>query len=147
MKSTLGMLLQNKGGEVHSIGPDVTVLEAVQRMNELHIGALLVMDSEKLVGIFTERDILGRVVAVGLDPGGIPVSKVMTSKLAVVRPETTVEEAMRICSKKRCRHLPVMEGDKLLGVISSGDLANWITRSQESEIQDLIHYISGQYPA
>jgi len=147
MKSTLGMLLQNKGGEVHSIDPDVTVLEAVQRMNELHIGALLVMDSEKLVGIFTERDILGRVVAVGLDPGGIPVSKVMTSKLAVVRPETTVEDAMRICSKKRCRHLPVMEGDTLLGVISSGDLSNWITRSQESEIQNLIHYIAGQYPA
>ena len=147
MKSTLGMLLQDKGGEVHSVGPDITVLEAVQRMNELHIGALLVMDSEKLVGIFTERDILGRVVAVGLDPGGIPVSKVMTSKLAVVRPETTVEDAMRICSKKRCRHLPVMEGDKLLGVISSGDLSNWITRSQESEIQNLIHYIAGQYPA
>jgi len=147
MKSTLGMLLQDKGGEVHSVGPDITVLEAVQRMNELHIGALLVMDSEKVVGIFTERDVLSRVVAVALDPGGIPVSKVMTSKLAVVRPVTTVEDAMRICSKKRCRHLPVMEGDKLLGVISSGDLSNWITRSQESEIQNLIHYIAGQYPA
>jgi CBS domain-containing protein len=147
MKTTLGMLLQDKGGEVHSVGPDTTVLEAVQRMNELHIGALLVIESGKLRGIFTERDILGRVVAAGLEPGSIAVSTVMTSKLAVVWPETTVEEAMRICSKKRCRHLPVMEGDKLLGVISSGDLANWITRSQESEIQNLIHYISGQYPA
>jgi CBS domain-containing protein len=147
MKSSLGMLLNDKGGEVYSVTPDTTVLKAVQRMNDLHIGALLVIVSDKVQGIFTERDILSRVVAVGMDPGSVAVSKVMTTKLAVVRPETTVEDAIRICTKKRCRHLPVMEDDKLLGVISSGDLANWITRSQKTEIQNLIHYISGQYPA
>jgi CBS domain-containing protein len=116
-------------------------------MNDNRIGGLLVLSGGAPVGIFTERDVLVRVVAEGRDPEGTLVGEVMSANLAVVGPDTTVEEAMAICTDKRCRHLPVMDGDELLGLISSGDLTLWVTKIQSAEIQDLVRYIRGEHPA
>jgi CBS domain-containing protein len=147
MHTPLKVLLEEKGSLVHKIGPDATVLDAVGLMNDKRVGALLVEDARRPVGIFTERDILQRVVASGQNPAETPVARVMTSDLVVVGPETTVREAMAICTEKRYRHLPVMEGEELVGMISSGDLTRWVTKSQSSEIQHLLRYITGRYPA
>jgi CBS domain-containing protein len=147
MHTPLKVLLEEKGSLVHKIKPQATVLEAVNVMNEKRVGALLVEDSGKPVGIFTERDILSRVVASSNKPEETSVAKVMTGNLVVVGPETTVKEAMAICTENRYRHLPVMDGENLVGMISSGDLTRWVTKSQSTEIQHLLRYVSGQYPA
>jgi CBS domain-containing protein len=147
MRSPLRAVLDKKGHEVHSVGPEEPVRRAVQIMNDSGIGALLVLSGGSPIGIFTERDVLRRVVAEGRDPDQTRVGEVMTGDLAVVGPATTVEEAMAICTEKRCRHLPVMEGDELLGLVSSGDLTLWVTKVQSAEIQDLVRYIRGEHPA
>lgn len=146
MQSKLSVVLQNKGGEVHSIAPAATVLEAVRAMNRARVGALLVRDGEEIAGIFTERDVLTRVVDSGLDPAATPVSQVMTRELVTVGPEVSVEQAMAVVSERRCRHLPVVERGRILGLVSSGDLTRWVTRHQAWHIQDLVAYITGKYP-
>ena len=145
MRSRLTAILEKKGREVHSVGPEVTVSEAVKAMNDHHIGALLVVVAGRPAGMFTERDVLVRVVAVDRNPATTLVAEVMTRDLVVVGPETTVEEAMAVCTQKRCRHLPVMEDDEVLGMISNGDLSRWVSESQGTEIQELVRYIKGEY--
>jgi CBS domain-containing protein len=115
-------------------------------MNRERIGAVLVHDGERVVGIFTERDVLTRVIDQGRDPAATPVAEVMTSALITVGPATTVAEAMAVVTEKRCRHLPVMEGDRLVGLVSIGDLTRWLTRHQAWHIEDLVRYITGAYP-
>lgn len=146
MKSSLGMILQEKGSAVHSVAPDAIVLDAVRTMNRAGIGSLLVLNGDEVVGIFTERDVLRRVVDAGLDASTTTVAKVMTRELVTVGPATTVAEAMAVVTEKRCRHLPVMEGDRLLGLISIGDLTREYTHSQAVQIRDLVNYITGRYP-
>jgi len=146
MLTKLRAVLERKGPTVHSVAPEASVLDAVRAMNAGRIGALLVRDGEAVVGIFTERDVLCRVVDQGLDPATTPVATVMTRDVITVRPDTTVEEAMSVISEKRCRHLPVLEGDQLKGLVSIGDLTRWVTRKQAFHIQDLINYITGKYP-
>ncbi len=121
---TLGKLLRDENPLIHSVGPDASVTECVKRMNELKIGAMLVMDGDRLVGIFSERDAMIRVLGAGLDPTGTEVSTVMTANPVCVSPSTSLEEAMGIVSGRRIRHLPVVEHDKVLGVVSSGDLSH-----------------------
>lgn len=145
MRSRLAAILEKKGREVHSIDPEVTVSEAVKAMNDHHIGALLVVAGGRPAGMFTERDVLVRVVAADRDPATTSVAEVMTRDLLVVGSETTVEEAMAVCTQKRCRHLPVMEGDEVLGMISNGDLSRWVSESQGTEIKELFRYIRGEY--
>jgi CBS domain-containing protein len=123
-----------------------TVIDAVRKMNSERIGAVLVTDADQLVGIFTERDVLLRVVDADQDPRSTPVADVMTRQPVVVKPSTTVEEAMAVVSEKRCRHLPVVENDQLVGLVSAGDLTHWVTRNQEYHIQDLVNYITSKYP-
>ena len=147
MDAKLSILLQDKGSEVQTVKPDDSVLDAVRRMNEVGIGSLLVMNGDELVGIFTERDVLRRVVDSGLDPAATRVAKVMTRDLVTVGPAMTVGEAMAVVTQRRCRHLPVCEEGRLLGVVSSGDLTRWATRHQATHIQDLVNYITGKYPA
>ena len=147
MRNTLGAVLDHKGRTVHFIAPSATVSEAVHRMNEVRIGALLVCLNGELIGIFTERDVLTRVLAGDRDPSQTEVGDVMTGKVVVVSPATTVEEAMAIVTEQRCRHLPVMEEGKLVGLVSSGDLTRWVTRKQSFEIQNLVNYITRKYPA
>ena len=146
MQTKLSVVLQHKGAQVHSVSPTETVLEAVRAMNDARVGALLVMDGTRVVGIFTERDVLGRVVGQGRDPTATKVADVMTVEVVTVRPETTVEEAMAVITAHRCRHLPVMDGGKLDGLVSSGDLTRWVTHRQAWHIEDLVNYITGKYP-
>jgi CBS domain-containing protein len=147
MHTTLSTLLQNKGSKVYTVSPTATVLDAVRAMNEKRIGALLVCDDDRVVGIFTERDVLNRVVDPGEDPGAIRVADVMTGDVVTLGPEVSVEEAMAVVTEKRCRHLPVMAGEQLLGLISIGDLTRWVATRQAHHIQDLVNYITGRYPA
>ena len=146
MTDTLRTLLENKGQVVHSVAPQSTVIDAIRKMNTERIGAVLVMDGDQLAGIFTERDVLCRVVDEGRDPTTTNVADVMTTQPVVVKSTTTVAEAMAVVSEKRCRHLPVVDESRLVGLVSSGDLTHWVTRNQEYHIQDLVNYITSKYP-
>ncbi len=135
-------LLAEKGNAVHQVSPEALVAQAVRRMNDAHIGSLLVMEATTLLGIFTERDVLVRVVDKALDPRSTRVEEVMTDELITVSPSTTVHEAMHIITRRRCRHLPVVEHGEVVGVISIGDLTRWMVREQRSTIEDLERYIT-----
>lgn len=146
MKDTLRAVLTHKGTKVHCVVPQATVLDAVHKMNHERIGALLVRDGADVVGIFTERDVLCRVLESGRDPRTTPVGEVMNPEIVAVDPDTGVKDAMAIITEKRCRHLPVMEHGDLKGLVSIGDLTRWVSRHQEGHIQDLVNFITGKYP-
>jgi CBS domain-containing protein len=118
--------LFNEGETVHSVAPNTLVTECVRTMTAKRIGALVVMDGGKLVGIFTERDALNKVLAAGLEPGKTKVSEVMTKDPYSIPPTTTVGEAMELVTNRRFRHLPIVKNGKVLAVISSGDLTHWL---------------------
>jgi CBS domain-containing protein len=146
MQDTLEVVLAAKGPAIHYVVPEATVLQAVEKMNEEHIGAVLVCVSGEMVGIFTERDVLCRVVGEKRDPVSTKVVDVMTDEVVAVASTTGVEEAMAICSEKRFRHLPVVDDGELKGLVSSGDLTRRVSRNQEGHIQDLMNFITGKYP-
>ncbi len=146
MNATISEVIAHKKGQVHTVAPDISVREAVHLMNEKKIGSLLVMHNEKPVGMFTERDVLVRVVDAGKDSETTRVHEVMSSKLVTIKPSLSVEQTMKIMTEKRCRHLPVMEEGKLLGLVSIGDVTRWLVREHESYIDNLLNYISGGYP-
>ena len=133
----LSKLMEERSAAVHSITPEVTVTECVRQMNELKIGAMLVMESDRLVGIFTERDAMTRVLGGGLDPAQTRLSEVMSSDPVCVSPSTTLEEARALVTSKRIRHLPVVDNGKVVGMVSSGDLTHWLVRDQSLQIGDL----------
>jgi CBS domain-containing protein len=135
-------ILARKGPHVHAIDPQATVSQAVEVMNELRIGSLVVIDGEELVGIFTERDVLRRVVAACGDPRTTLVSEVMTRDLVTVEPATSLAIAMSLVTEHRCRHLPVVEDGRLVGLVSSGDLTAWLVTDQQQTIWDLYFYIT-----
>ena len=143
MNVSISHLLEGKGRALHTVPVSVTVTQAVQEMNRHRIGAILVMDGPKLAGIFTERDVLTRVVAAGLDPRTTPVNRVMTAEVLSVLPETTVQQVMDIFAEKRCRHLPVMDGGELAGLISIGDVSRWMANQHRAEAESLRQYIAG----
>jgi CBS domain-containing protein len=127
-----------EGEAIHSVGPDTPVTECVRLMTAEKIGALVVMDGDRLKGIFTERDALNKVLAAGLDPGSTKVSEVMTKDPYCIPPTTTVGDAMELITKRRFRHLPIVENGKLLAVVSSGDLTRWLVKDQMGEVQELV---------
>ena len=143
MNTTLSTLLQSKGSALHTVPSSLTVSDAVKEMNRHKIGSVLVMNGEKLAGIFTERDVLTRVVAENLDPRTTPITKVMSGSVLTVGPEMTVQQAMDIFTEKRCRHLPVIQGGRLLGLISIGDVSRWVANAHRAEAESLRQYISG----
>src|ERR1039457_3579805 len=132
-----------KGEAIHSVGPDTLVTECVRLMTASKIGALIVMDGERLVGIFTERDALNKVLAGGLEPGRTKVSEVMTKDPLSIPPTTTVGEAMELVTKRRFRHLPIVKNGKVLAVVSSGDLTHWLVKDQVGEVQELVDLAVG----
>jgi len=140
-------VLSHKGHHVETVGPDATVAEAVSRMNERRIGSVLVADTYspgrpyRPIGIFTERDVLVRVIARGRDPLTTRVCEVMTENPVTVRASTSVVDAMRIVTEKRCRQLPVLDDSGLCGLISIGDLTKWVVRDQQRTIDDLHDYL------
>ena len=141
MQTPLRILLQQKGGYVYSVSPDTSIYDCIEKMKTEKVGALVVLDHDKLVGIFTERDILNRIAGVGYPVKTKPVSDVMTKDIAFLPPEATVAQAMSLVTEMRFRHIPVMGDGKLLGLLSSGDLTRWVVASQENEIKELIRYI------
>ena len=142
MNDPIAKVLELKGNEVITVSQQTTVLAAVERMNERRIGALLVTEGERPVGIFTERDVLVRVITTGLDPKLTPVGEVMTRSLVAVRSDTTVAQAMVLITERRCRHLPVVDDGSLRGLISIGDLTSWVVRFQQRTIDDLYNYVT-----
>jgi CBS domain-containing protein len=123
---------------IHSVGPNTLVTECVRKMTAEKIGALIVMDSERLIGIFTERDALNKVLAAGLAPGSTKVAEVMTKDPYCIQPTTTVGDAMELVTRRRFRHLPVVKNGKVLAVVSSGDLTHWLVKDQMGEVQELV---------
>ncbi|HLA98836.1 MAG TPA: CBS domain-containing protein [Anaerolineales bacterium] len=136
--------LQTKGNQVYSIHPEASVYEALRLMAEKDIGALLVMEAEKVVGIFSERDYARKVVLHGKSSKETPVREVMTARVVFVRPDQSLDECMALMTNKRIRHLPVVEGDRVVGVISIGDVVKEIIAEQEFVIEQLANYISGE---
>jgi CBS domain-containing protein len=134
---TLGMLLKDKkSSTITSVAPTMTVSAAVKAMNDANVGAAVVLEQQELVGILTERDIMVRVVGEGRDPHGTAVFEVMTSSVYTATPTTSIREAMKVMSERRYRHLPVMEGDVVCGLISMGDVTSWIIRQQADEFDN-----------
>jgi CBS domain-containing protein len=127
-----------KGEAIHSVGPDTLVTECVRLMTAGKVGALIVMDGGRLIGIFTERDALNKVLAGGLDPGNTKVSEVMTKDPYCIGPTTTVGDAMKLITKRRFRHLPIVDNGKVVAVVSSGDLTHWLVQDQMGEVQELV---------
>lgn len=130
-----------------SVASKVTVSEAVAEMNRHRVGSVLILDEGRLVGIFTERDVLRRVVGAGVDPTRTLVADVMTQGPITIGPETSIEETMRIFTEKRCRHLPVLDGGKLVGTISIGDITRWMADAHRAEAEHLKNYITGGFSA
>jgi CBS domain-containing protein len=141
MQEPLRNVLELKGSKVASVEQGDTVLRAVERMNELRIGAVIVIHEGRTVGIFTERDVLTRVIARKLSPDRVVIGEVMTRELLTVSESDTVMEAMMKMTDKRCRHLPVMKGETLVGLVSIGDLMSWAVRDQERTIAELHDYM------
>ena len=141
--TTVRQLLDQKGKTVWSIGPDATVFDAVAKMAEKDVGSLLVMDGDKLVGIITERHYARKVVLKGKTSPTIPVRDIMESEVMVALPEQSVEECMAIMTDKHVRHLPVIRGDKPIGILSIGDLVKSIISDQKFVIDQLEHFIHG----
>ena len=143
MNPPVSTLLTEKGAVIHSAPVTGTVEDAVQVMNRHKVGSVVIMDGDRLVGIFTERDVLYRVVAAGLTPGTTPVTQVMTANPKVISPDTTVEEALTMISEKRCRHLPVIDHGRMVGLISQGDITRWLVQAHQAQAQHLLDYITG----
>ncbi|MEO6993272.1 MAG: CBS domain-containing protein [Lacunisphaera sp.] len=143
MNTTIATLLEQKDGAVFTIPSTVTVAEAVQEMNAHKVGSVLVMNGLRLAGIFTERDVLRRVVGADIDPRFTPITKVMTSEVLTIEPTATVQEVMDIFTDRRCRHLPVVAEGRLIGLISIGDVSRWVANLHRVEAESLRQYIAG----
>ena len=144
VKTAANILKSKPDQTVHTITPTASVFDGVKLMAEKNIGALLVMEGEKVVGIITERDYARKIVLMARSSKETPVRDVMTSSVMYVRPDQTSEECMVLMTENRLRHLPVMNGDKLIGLISIGDLVKDIISEQKFIIQQLEHYIAGE---
>jgi CBS domain-containing protein len=141
---TVRQILQNKGQQVWSISPEASVFEALQLMAVKDIGALVVVQSDRLVGIFSERDYARKVILQGKTSRETRVGEIMTSRVTFVRPEQTTEECMALMTEKHIRHLPVMESERLIGLISIGDVVKAVISNQKFVINQLENYISGE---
>jgi CBS domain-containing protein len=142
---TIHDILHHKGASAWTISPDATVFEAIQLMADKNVGALLVTDKNKLVGIVSERDYTRKVALKGKSSKELKVREIVSERVLHVTPAHSVEDCMRLMTEHRVRHLPVLEGEKIAGVVSIGDLVNWIISAQTTTIHQLQTYISG-YP-
>jgi CBS domain-containing protein len=137
-------LLKTKGNEIWSIAPQATVYEALQIMSEKDVGALLVVDKEHLVGIFSERDYARKVILKERSSKDTTVGELMTREVLYIEPQSTVEDCMALMTAKRVRHLPVLEDERLIGIVTIGDAVKQIISDREFTIQQLERYIKGE---
>ncbi len=145
MNTRIRDVLRKKGERVHSVGPLATVIDAVHAMNDHHIGSVLVCEGGYPVGIFSERDVLVRVVAAHRDPRQTLVRDVMTTRLHTASPDDSLLDVMQLMTERRCRHVPVMEGELLIGLVSIGDLTKATQNNLRQEVRELSSYIGGPY--
>ncbi len=141
--NTIQELLSNKGSEIFSVQIDAPVIEALRLLAEKRIGALIVMEGEKLAGILSERDYARKVILEGRTSSDTKVKEIMTSHVVCARPDQEIEECLAIMSEKRVRHLPILEAKQLVGMVSIGDLVKAIIAEQKFQIEQMEHYISG----
>ena len=146
LTGTVSSLLHHKGGHIWSVAPDATVYEAIQMLAQKNIGALLVMDGEKLVGLMSERDYTRKVALRGRSSKEMHVREIVSTHVISVTPDDAIEDCMRLMTGKRIRHLPVVEAGRVLGVISIGDLVNWIISTQNATLEQMEQYIAGGFP-
>src|SRR6266516_2230996 len=145
VSGTIGAVLNQKSREIYSVSPEATVFEAVQLMDTKNVGALLVMDRERLVGIISERDYTRKIMLRGKRSRETKVAEIMSTNVTVTHPREPVENCLRLMTDKHIRHLPVVEDDKVVGVISIGDLVKHVISCQSAAIAHLEHYIHGGY--
>jgi len=146
ISGTVGSVLKRKGSEVWFVTPDQTVYEAIERMADKAVGALLVISDGKLVGIISERDYARKVILKGRSSRTTLVKEIMTSPVIFVTSGQAADQCMDIMTRSRIRHLPIVENEKVLGVISIGDLVKWVVSEQEETIEHLQNYIASKYP-
>lgn len=143
----IGAILGMKGNQVYALPPKATVYDAIAMMDEKRVGAILVVDEGRLVGIISERDYARKVVLKDRSSKHTLIEEIMTRPVVTVTPDHMVNECMRIMTDQRIRHLPVVEGERIVGVVSIGDLVRWTISSQAETINQLSNYIAGKYPA
>ncbi len=136
-------LLKKKGYDVWSIAPDASVYDAIHLMAEKAVGALIVMDGQKLVGVISERDYARKIILEGRSSENTKISEIMSSEVITIGPDNRIEECMEIMTERRIRHLPVLDGNEVLGVISLGDLVKYIIAEQQFVIEQMERYING----
>jgi len=139
--TTVRQLLERKAHEIFSVEPQAAVLEAIRAMAAHHVGALLVMQGESLRGIVSERDYARKVILLGRSSADTPVRDIMSSPVITVTPETTIQTCMQLMTDKRVRHLPVVDGGRVVGMVSIGDLVKAVIAEQQQQIEQLEQYI------
>ncbi|MDX1981181.1 MAG: CBS domain-containing protein [Bryobacteraceae bacterium] len=139
-------VLLQKGSQVYALGPEASVYEAIELMSDKGVGALLVMRGDRLVGFVSERDYARKVVLRGKSSRDTRIEEIMSAPVRTIPPGTSIEDAMRIMTANRIRHLPIVEDGRVEGVVSIGDLVKWIVTAQEQTIRHLKEYIAGAYP-
>jgi CBS domain-containing protein len=142
----VSLVLKNKSSRVFNCAPDDMVFDAIQQMADENVGALLVLQNDRVVGIITERDYTRKVILKHRSSKETPVSEIMVTDLACAAPGDSVDECLRIMTEQRIRHLPVMENGKLVGIVSIGDLVKWIISAQRAVVEHLEAYIFGASP-
>jgi CBS domain-containing protein len=145
VSGNIGAILNQKSGQIFSVAPNATVFEAIEMLDQKNVGALLVMEGDKLVGMVSERDYTRKVVLRGKRSRETMVSEIMSTDLKLTSPQDGVESCLRLMTDKRIRHLPVMQNGEVIGIISIGDLVKWVIATQSAAIAHLESYISGGY--
>jgi CBS domain-containing protein len=146
ISSPIGALLSQKGKTVWSVSPETMVFDAIQMMSDKNVGALPVMRGDEVLGMFSERDYTRKIVLKGRSSRETSVGDIMSSSPLIVTGDDSVDRCMRLMTQNRVRHLPVVENGRLVGIVSIGDLVNWIISAQNAAIDQLERYISGSYP-